>query len=116
MPTVPNEIATWLVCFGCLLWISNSMVKLVRGFQSPRPQPPNETLAASNDELSRRLAALEHDGKMRTAGVYRKMDEVEIRMRLDIKDMDKKFDAKIEDLPERILNMLRNIKDIGHRP
>jgi hypothetical protein len=130
-PDMVKEIPAWLVCFGALLWIYNEGSRAVKELRGKPGRPPNEELKTSHDNLVERVAKLETElsgirGQMlkdyqnnqdqastRSAGIYRKMDELRLELTRRIEEVRKELADNQETLPERLVSLLKNTGAIG---
>ena len=118
---IPKGLGQWIFCaaftIAAVLWGSNELLRLVKTLRGAPPQPPNETLLHLADDLHRRVSALEtiakeeRDAATRSrAGIYRKIDEVSDGLRGDTAELRKEMNDRFDSLPERIINLVRNMK------
>jgi hypothetical protein len=107
----PAGLAQWMICLGCALWIARSVLQFFREVRGPAPHPPNQVLEQSDKELSRRAGNLEIKGEEKISQVYQRIEAVRVELTNKVDAMNEKF----EELPDRILNMLRNVQDLGRK-
>lgn len=131
------ELAGWLVCFISVVIGVNAVLKLFDRLKGEKALPANETLGHAHTTLVRRvdghasdIDALrrefaenvkDQDRKDSThrAGLYRKIEESEQKLRQEIKDLrtenSQKMEANraelsqdIKDMPAQVIALLKN--------
>jgi hypothetical protein len=130
-PEMVKGIWPFLMYCGAVLFLLNQGSEFIKGFMPKRSHPPNEQLQRSHDDLERRVGVLEVDLKkdregngihisQRSSTIYKKIDEVTGELREDMKAQSDRCDMQIDELrkeistlPERLLNMIRNIRELG---
>jgi hypothetical protein len=78
--SAPNSIKPWLECLFWFAAFCAALFYIARQLRGSPPQPPNETLALSGDELTRRVAHLENENKQ----VWEKMERDRIESKNDL--------------------------------
>lgn len=137
-PIPPVQIGAWLGCLAFTVWIILLLLKLAERIRGKQPEPPNATLAVSSDHLAQRIGKCEQDilsvnkrldmeisairaeirenhdkamlsGSQRGQQIYSQMDALRKEVKADIQALE----DKIEAMPERVCNLLRNIKTLS---
>ena len=138
---VPVQIGAWLACLAFMVMLLNGAGKLLDRWRGESPTPPNEQLSHQHTTLSRRVdghaseieqlraqlrhAQEEQDRKDSThrASLYRKIEESENKLRIEIKELRRENTEKMEDnrrelsediknMPSQIIALLKNTKVI----
>jgi ribosomal protein S28E/S33 len=118
--TPPVQIGAWLACLAFVLMVVNQGFKFSRNVKGPGANPPNELLGASHLELERRINNVEDDIKnLRdqltedNRGVADKLENLRLEQKKDLETQTARFEKRFDDLPEKVINVLKNTGAIG---
>lgn len=114
-----GEFYTFLACGLTVVGIVLGVAKLFKEFKGKKPKPPNEQLDSSHKNLAQRVEnleerveknreAAEQQARVRSAGLYAKMDEVRKQTMDHTEMVRRELSSKIDDMPDRIVALLRN--------
>ena len=130
-PEMMRNFPGWMISLGALLWIYNEGSRALKEMRGRPGRPRNEELKSLQDSLAARVDKLEAEaaalrGQMlkdyqnsqehasaRSAGIYRKMDELRLELTRRIEEVRKELADNQETLPERLVNLLKNTGAIG---
>jgi len=114
-PEMVVGIPAAIISLGALLWLWNQAKEAWGGLKG---EPANEQLHLSQKEIERRVQKLEDNivGKE----WFEKVDTALLELKHTAHEQSEKRDAQIQDLskqidrtPERVLSLLRNVKELG---
>ena len=135
---VSINIAGWLACLLFVIGLANGLLKLRRYLIGEPPAPSNPELGLTQRDLRERVVTLEENveavraqtarereadrisATTRSAGIYKKIDEVSERMTVKVdaverrltdaqQSMERRLMDKHEALPEKILTLFENL-------
>lgn len=128
---VPVEIAKWLACLVFMVGLFNLCHKAYKNISGKKPHPPNEQLDQSQkaviervdkveeriDEVARQQNSDREEGektaRVRSAGIYSKLEDVRKEMKNDLEKQTSTLQERIDRMPEKLVNLLRNTGAIG---
>jgi hypothetical protein len=114
--TPPMQIGAWLGCLFFVVALWNQVSKAWRNARGPAPQPPNEALAVGHSDLDRRMTKAEQEIQQLKTDADRKHEKLRLEIKADLDKQTERFEARFDDLPERVILLLKNTGAIGgHR-
>lgn len=121
LPTpTPNQFAAWMVCAASAIIMANQSIRFYRSLKGEPARPPNEILGASQAEIIRRVEVTEQTladfrsaAKKDRSDLYDKINEIRKELTAKIETSETNFGTRFDELPERLINLLRNTGAIG---
>jgi hypothetical protein len=115
----PTELNTFLSCVLVVIGLILAGIKLTEKLKGKKPKPPNEQLSESHAVLTQRVGKLEAtveknreaaeaQARVRSAGLYSKMEEVRKQTSDHTESVRKELSEKIDAMPDRVVALLRN--------
>ena len=106
--TLPAGLAAWLACAAFALWFFLLADKAVQRLRGKPPQPSNRQLETSQEELDRRVTALEEWKD----GLLQKLDDDKAELLAAGGRREEKLSAEIAALATRVDGMQRALANI----